>query len=67
MAHHRSQRITGAALESIMQEVLQGMQDFTREACVHGDTGAMEILAVERPEPGIHDSAEIIAFPGKRG
>ena len=67
MAHHRSQRITGAALESIMQEVLQGMQDFTREACMYADTAAMEILAVERPEPGIHSSAEIINFPGMRG
>lgn len=67
MAQQGSRRIMGAALESIMQEVLQGMQDFTREACVHGDTAAMEILAVERPEPGIHTSADIIAFPGKRG
>jgi hypothetical protein len=67
MTHHRNQRITGAALESIMQEVLQGMQDFTGEACIHRDTAAMEILAVERPEPGIHASADIIAFPGTRG
>ena len=67
MTHHRNQRITGAALESIMQEVLQGMQDFTREACIHGDTAAMEILAVERPGPGIHGSVDIITFSGKRG
>ena len=46
MAQHSSRRILGSALESIMQEVLQGMKDFTREACVHGDTAAMEILAV---------------------
>ena len=67
MAHHASRRITGSALESIMQEVLQGIQEFTFEACVHGDAATMEILAVERPEPGIHGSADIIAFPGKRG
>ena len=67
MAHHASRRIMGSALESIMQEVLQGMQDFTREACVNGDAAAMEILAVERPEPGVHGSADIITFRDKRG
>ena len=66
MAHHRSQRITGAALESIMQEVLTGMQEFTYETCIHGDTTSLEILAVERPDPASTGSANIIAFPGKR-
>ena len=66
MAHHRSQRITGAALESIMQEVLTGMQEFTCETCIHGDTTSLEILAVERPDPASTGSAAIIAFPGRR-
>ena len=66
MAHQGSRRIRGAALEAIMQEVLQGMETFTSEACIHGDTTTLEILAVERPEPGAAGSADIIAFPGKR-
>lgn len=66
MAHHRSQRITGAALESIMQEVLAGVEEFTCETCIHGDASSLEILAVERPDPASTGSADIIAFPGKR-
>lgn len=66
MAHHRSQRITGAALESIMQEVLAGVEEFTCETCIYGDTSSLEILAVERPDPASNVSADIIAFPGKR-
>ena len=43
------QRINGSALESIMQEVLDGMQAFTCEACCGTDAATMEIIAVERP------------------
>ncbi|MGB5260324.1 MAG: hypothetical protein WBO34_07350 [Gammaproteobacteria bacterium] len=67
MAHKTSRRIDGSALESIMLEVLQGMQDFTSEACQSGDTAAMEIIAVERPGRDLADTADIIAFPGKAG
>jgi hypothetical protein len=53
MRHKTAQRIDGAALESIMQDVLQGIQEFTSEACLAGDTAGMEILAVEKPDmPG---------------
>ena len=53
MRHKTAQRIDGAALESIMQDVLQGIQEFTSEACLCGDTAGMEILAVEKPDmPG---------------
>ena len=62
---HKTRRIMGSALESIMQDVLQGIQDFTSEACIYGDTATMEILAVERPECSLTDSADIIAFPVK--
>jgi hypothetical protein len=67
MAHKTSRRINGSALESIMLDVIEGIQDFTREACLTGDTAAMEIIAVERPERGLADTADIIAFPGKAG
>ena len=63
MAHKTGQRIIGSALESIMQDVLQGMQDFTSEACIDGDTAAMEIIAVERPGHGMAELADIIPFP----
>ena len=53
MRHTKAQRIDGAALESIMQDVLQGIREFTSEACLCGDTTGMEILAVEKPDnPG---------------
>jgi len=62
----KTSRISGNALESIMQEVLQGIQAFTSEACVYGDASVMEIIAIERPESDPGNSADIIAFPGKR-
>jgi hypothetical protein len=63
MAHKTGRRIIGSALESIMQDVLQGMQDFTSEACICGDTADMEIIAVERPEHDMAGLAEVIPFP----
>lgn len=67
MAHKTGRRIIGSALESIMHDVLQGMQDFTSEACIDGDTATMEIVAVERPARGLADCADIIPFTGKPG
>lgn len=67
MPHKTGRRIVGSALESIMQDVLQGMQDFTSEACIDGDTASMEIVAVERPEWGLADCADVIPFPDKPG
>jgi hypothetical protein len=67
--HNRlnSKRINGAALEMIMRDVLDGMFDFTHQACRGSETAGMEILAVEKavnnsdPKP----SATVIQFPAK--
>jgi len=61
-------RISGAALEMIMEDVLNGMQSFTRDACAGCTCGTIEIVAVERPDHMSPAGAEIIPFrkPGKR-
>jgi len=62
-----SRRINGAALEMIMRDVLDGMFDFTHQACCSGETAKMEILAVEkdvgRSDP--QQPAIVLPFPGK--
>ena len=63
MPQDTGQRINGSALESIMQDVLQGVQEFTGETCIGGDTGSMEIIAVENPQDMSNRTAEIIQFP----
>jgi glutamyl-tRNA reductase len=65
MGHKAGKRINGSALESIMLDVLQGMQDFTSETCINGDAASMEIIAVERAEQPAANSAKVIRFPGK--
>lgn len=65
MGNKAGKRINGSALESIMLDVLQGMQDFTSEACINGDAASMEIIAVERAEQPAANSAKVIRFPGK--
>ena len=65
MQHGKGKRINGAALESIMQDVLQGMQDFTSEVCINGDTADMEIIAVEKPEQPAANTAQVIPFRRK--
>ncbi|HSG10192.1 MAG: hypothetical protein OEY45_05605 [Gammaproteobacteria bacterium] len=65
MAHKAGKRIDGSALESIMHDVLQGMQDFTSETCISGNAASMEILAVERAEQPAANSAKVIRFPGQ--
>jgi hypothetical protein len=62
-----SKRINGAALEMIMRDVLDGMFDFTHQACRGSEIARMEIIAVEKarnssdPRP----SATVIKFPDK--
>jgi glutamyl-tRNA reductase len=65
MAYKAGKRIDGSALESIMHDVLQGMQDFTSETCISGNAASMEILAVERAEQPAANSAKVIRFPGQ--
>jgi len=62
-----SKRINGPALEMIMRDVLDGMLDFTAEACCGCETAKMEITAVEKA--GDHtppkQPATVIQFPVK--
>jgi hypothetical protein len=62
-----SKRIDGAALEMIMRDVLDGMFDFTHQACRGSETAKMEILAVEKAVNGSEPeaSAAVIQFPAK--
>jgi len=62
-----SKRINGAALEMIMQDVLQGMNGFTNEVCSGSETGKMEIIAVEEAENNPREKATVIPFPGTAG
>ena len=62
-----SKRINGAALEMIMRDVLDGMFDFTHQACRGSETAKMEIIAVEKPVNSSDTAppANIIQFPAK--
>ncbi len=59
-------RINGSALEQIMRDVLNGMQDVTRRAGAGCETGKLEILGVDRDTSVYDRPANIIPFPGKR-
>lgn len=69
MQNRASQRINGAALEMIMQDVLHGMHEFTSEVCSGSETATMEIIAVEKADHSQPDTACIISFParGRKG
>jgi hypothetical protein len=62
-----SKRINGAALEMIMRDVLDGMFDFTHQACRGCETSRMEIIAVEKAVNSSEQkpSATVIQFPAK--
>ena len=61
-----SKRINGAALELIMRDVLDGMFDFTHQACCGCETAKMEIIAVEKDvnSTASKQPATVIPFPG---
>jgi len=61
----QDKRINGVALESIMQDVLRGMQDFTSDACSGCNTSDMEIIAVEEAEIPLPGSASLLPFPAR--
>jgi hypothetical protein len=58
----RNRRINGAALESIMQDVLRGMQEFTHDVCCGSDASGLEIIAVEDPGEPARREAEILHY-----
>jgi hypothetical protein len=62
----KGKRINGRALENIMRDVLDGMQDFTAGASADSVPGEMTILSVERPACQQTVEARIIAFPSRR-
>lgn len=59
----KSKRIEGAVLESIMRDVLEGMQGFTHDSCIDSETGDMGIISVERPRRTLRRCATVIPFP----
>jgi hypothetical protein len=64
----KERRINGVALENIMRDVLEGMQDFTSDACVDSVTGELTVLSVEKPAfQQTSPSALIIPFPTRTG
>jgi hypothetical protein len=62
----KDKRINGRALESIMRDVLDGMQEFTTGASADSVPGKMTILTVERPACQQTVEARIIPFPSRR-
>ena len=62
----QDRRINGAALEMIMQDVLRGMQDFTRDACCGCYAADLEILGVEDAGIAAARSALVLPFPALR-
>jgi hypothetical protein len=61
-----NRRINGSALEQIMRDVLDGMQDITRRAGTRGDADKLEILGIDKGPAVPGRQAAIIPFPGKR-
>jgi hypothetical protein len=61
-----NKRINGSALEQIMRDVLDGMQDVTRRAGTRGHAGKLEILGIDKGPAVPRRQAAIIPFPGKR-
>jgi hypothetical protein len=62
----QDRRINGAALELIMQDVLRGMQEFTRDACCGCDAAGLEILGVEDAGSASLRQAEVLQFPANQ-
>jgi hypothetical protein len=62
----QDRRINGAALETIMQDVLRGMQEFTRDACSGCDAANLEILGVEEAGDASVLTADVLTFPSPR-
>jgi hypothetical protein len=61
----KNKRINSLVLEQIMRDVLDGMQNITRQAGRHGRPGSLQILGVDRSPLPPRDTANIIPFPLK--
>jgi hypothetical protein len=65
----KDKRINGEALEQIMQDVLQGMMQFTEDTCAGCNAAGLEIQSVEPPGNCQTPPANNIvpfAHPGKK-
>ena len=62
----KDRRINGHALENIMRDVLEGMQDFTSDVSASSEPGVMTVLSVERPGCQQTPIARVIPFPSRR-
>lgn len=62
----RDKRINGTALESIMQDVLRGMREFTHDTCRGCDAIGLEILGIEDAGDMAVRSAAVLPFPDVR-
>ena len=58
---HRT--LGGDALEMIMQDVLEGLQDFTPQASLASRRDGIEILGIENGPPKKKPYARILYFP----
>ena len=63
--HMKDRRIKCQALESIMRDVLEGMQDFTCDVSASSEPGEMTVLSVERPDCQQTPMARVIPFPSR--
>ena len=62
----KDRRINGQALENIMRDVLEGMQDFTCDISARSEPGVLTVLSVERPDCRQTAVASVIPFPARR-
>jgi len=58
-----NKRINGFALEQIMRDVLQGMQDFTHGSCRNSHAEGLRVIAVEKGRSTSRRTAAVIPFP----
>lgn len=63
----KHKRINGNALELIMRDVLEGMQEFTRQGCATSRADGLEIIGLKKARKPGRKQARIIPFPGKPG
>ena len=64
-SYMKNKRINGRALEVIMRDVLEGMQDYTVDSCASCASGKLQILSLEKPDCRQSPLANIIPFPLK--
>ncbi|MEN8108034.1 MAG: hypothetical protein ABFS22_08520 [Pseudomonadota bacterium] len=61
----KNKRINGRALEVIMRDILEGMQDYTVDTCASCESGKLQILSLEKPDCRRSPLADVIPFPLK--